>query len=598
MGTDRDKRERSRSYRRSSTYDRVRRRDNRRDEKFSERPDSRLERRKRSREQISHVSAKRRRHSRSPHRERDYKVASHRGRAPDCDAYEERTVRRVPSKSRDPPSRQDRDYRVDDRDSVYRSSRRVEKRGEYGNYDSRRRRGGSSRSGAEKIDSNRSSRRESRRRDGDSESSRRRGSRPTSGAQRDVGRRDREQEMCRGEAETGRLRDCGEQSYRDRSSRHRKRSRSRSVRGNKKRSRRDSRPPVLDDEEGHLIFSKGDVIQDRYRIIRELGEGTFGKVVECEDMAKNKNIAIKIIKNVKKYRDAAKLEINVLKKLAGYDPECKYKCVQMYDWFDYHGHKCIAFQLLGKSVFDFLKDNNYEPYPMEHVRSVAYELTLAVNFVHSNHLTHTDLKPENILFFDSNKVKKNKKSNSDVLLNPEIRLIDFGSATFDHEHHSSIIQTRHYRAPEVILKIGWTQACDIWSIGCIVIELALGYMLFDTHNSLEHLAMMERILGPIPQDMALQSGSSYFVKGKGVLDWDRESKEGRYVRRKVKELERYIPRDQRENRDWIDMFDLIRKMLEYDPKKRIKLADAFSHPFLEKYNLRKPSRSSSGYESR
>ena len=71
-----------------------------------------------------------------------------------------------------------------------------------------------------------------------------------------------------------------------------------------------------------------------------------------------------------------------------------------------------------------------------------------------------------------------------------------------------------------------------------------------------------------------------------------------YFRRKVKELERYIPRDQRENRDWIDMFDLIRKMLEYDPKKRIKLADAFAHPFLEKYNLRKPSRSSSGYESR
>ena len=60
---------------------------------------------------------------------------------------------------------------------------------------------------------------------------------------------------------------------------------------------------------------------DRYKIISELGEGTFGKVVKCEDLYKGRMIAIKIIKNVKKYREAAKLEINVLNKLAKYDPK-------------------------------------------------------------------------------------------------------------------------------------------------------------------------------------------------------------------------------------------------------------------------------------
>ena len=59
----------------------------------------------------------------------------------------------------------------------------------------------------------------------------------------------------------------------------------------------------------------------RYKIAAELGEGTFGKVVKCEDLQKNKILAIKIIKNVKKYRDAAKLEINVLTKLKKYDPK-------------------------------------------------------------------------------------------------------------------------------------------------------------------------------------------------------------------------------------------------------------------------------------
>jgi serine/threonine protein kinase len=75
--------------------------------------------------------------------------------------------------------------------------------------------------------------------------------------------------------------------------------------------------------------------------------------------------------------------------------------VKILDWFDYHGHTCIAFEILGLSVFDFLKDNNYEPYPMDHVRHISYQLCYAVKFLHDNKLTHTDLKPENILFANS-----------------------------------------------------------------------------------------------------------------------------------------------------------------------------------------------------
>lgn len=76
-------------------------------------------------------------------------------------------------------------------------------------------------------------------------------------------------------------------------------------------------------------------------------------------------------------------------------------CVKILDWFDYHGHTCIAFEMLGLSVFDFLKDNNYEPYPMDQVRHISYQLCYAVKFLHDNKLTHTDLKPENILFVNS-----------------------------------------------------------------------------------------------------------------------------------------------------------------------------------------------------
>lgn len=77
---------------------------------------------------------------------------------------------------------------------------------------------------------------------------------------------------------------------------------------------------VEDDEEGHLVYRPGDVLQARYKVISTLGEGTFGKVARCLDLRSNTVVALKIIKNVEKYREAAKLEINVLEKLNQADP--------------------------------------------------------------------------------------------------------------------------------------------------------------------------------------------------------------------------------------------------------------------------------------
>ncbi|XP_072402008.1 serine/threonine-protein kinase Doa-like [Diabrotica undecimpunctata] len=337
---------------------------------------------------------------------------------------------------------------------------------------------------------------------------------------------------------------------------------------------------VEDDDEGHLIYEAGDTIKGRYKILGTLGEGTFGKVVRVKDMEMDHYMALKIIKNVEKYREAAKLEISVLEKLADKDPSCEHLCVKMLDWFDYHGHMCIAFEILGLSVFDFLKDNNYQPYPLEQVRDIGYQLCYAVKFLHDIKLTHTDLKPENILFVDSSyDVVYNNKKRKDVkkVKRTEVRLIDFGSATFDHEHHSTIVSTRHYRAPEVILELGWAQPCDVWSIGCILFELYLGITLFQTHDNREHLAMMQRILGEIPVRMAKKTKTKYFYRGK--LEWDEKSSAGRYVRDNCKPLLRY---KQHDDTDHNALFDLIFKMLEYEPTERILLGDALQHPFFDK----------------
>ncbi|XP_024878345.1 dual specificity protein kinase CLK2 isoform X4 [Temnothorax curvispinosus] len=340
------------------------------------------------------------------------------------------------------------------------------------------------------------------------------------------------------------------------------------------------RPPsVEDDEDGHLVYQSGDILANRYKVLATLGEGTFGKVVKVKDLQMDHVMALKIIKNVEKYREAAKLEINALEKIAFKDPEGQHLCVKMLDWFNYHGHMCIAFEMLGLSVFDFLRDNSYQPYPLEHVRHMGYQLCYAVKFLHDNKLTHTDLKPENILFVDSDYDSTyNNKKRRDMrrVKRTDIRLIDFGSATFDHEHHSTIVSTRHYRAPEVILELGWSQPCDVWSIGCILFELYLGITLFQTHDNREHLAMMERILGTIPHRMARKTKTKYFYHGK--LDWDDKSSAGRYVRENCKPLHRYMLSDDEEHRQ---LFDLVQKMLEYEPSQRITLKDALTHPFFD-----------------
>ena len=86
----------------------------------------------------------------------------------------------------------------------------------------------------------------------------------------------------------------------------------------------------------------------------------------------------------------------------------------------------------------------------------------------------------------------------------------------------------------IFKELGWNQSCDVWSIGCILFEYYMGVTMFQTHSNREHLAMMERILGPIPHRMIKRSRKKYFRHSK--LDWDQYSSGGKYVRDNCKPL--------------------------------------------------------------
>ncbi|KAG2641895.1 hypothetical protein PVAP13_2KG219000 [Panicum virgatum] len=346
-----------------------------------------------------------------------------------------------------------------------------------------------------------------------------------------------------------------------------------------------------DDKDGHYIFAVGENLTSRYKIYKKIGEGTFGQVLECWDRERKEMVAIKIVRSVKKYSDAAMIEIDVLQKLARNDAAGKH-CVQIRNWFDYRSHICIVCEKLGPSLYDFLRKTGYRPFPIDLVRQIGEQLLESVAFMHRLQLIHTDLKPENILLVSSDYVKlpdpKDGSFSRKLPKSSAIKLIDFGSTAYHHQDRSYIVSTRHYRAPEVILGHGWSYPCDIWSIGCILIELCSGETLFQTHENLEHLAMMERVLGPLPQHMlerADQHAEKYIRRGR--LNWP----EGATTRESIRAVLK-LPRLQNLVMQHVDhsagdLIDLLKRLLAYEPSARLTAEEALSHGFFTRHGNRR-----------
>ncbi|GAY47275.1 hypothetical protein WN943_013470 [Citrus x changshan-huyou] len=363
-------------------------------------------------------------------------------------------------------------------------------------------------------------------------------------------------------------------------------------------ARNGSPPWREDDKDGHYMFALGENLTSRYKIHSKMGEGTFGQVLECWDRERKEMVAIKIVRGIKKYREAAMIEIEVLQQLAKHDKGGN-RCVQIRNWFDYRNHICIVFEKLGSSLYDFLRKNNYRSFPIDLVREIARQLLECIAFMHDLCMIHTDLKPENVLLVSSEYIKvpdyksssHTPKDSSYFKRMPKssaIKVIDFGSTTYERPDQNYIVSTRHYRAPEVILGLGWTYPCDIWSVGCILVELCTGEALFQTHENLEHLAMMERVLGPLPQHMLkrVDRHAEKYVR-RGRLDWP----EGAASRESIKSVMK-LPRLQNLIMQHVDhsagdLTHLLQGLLRYDPTDRLTAREALRHPFFTRDHLRR-----------
>ncbi|KAI9279558.1 kinase-like domain-containing protein [Sporodiniella umbellata] len=246
-----------------------------------------------------------------------------------------------------------------------------------------------------------------------------------------------------------------------------------------------------DDEQGNYKTVMGDHLGYRYEVLEELGQGSFGQVVKCLDHKLNSLVAVKLIRNKKRVYAQAKTEVKILSDLVAWDPEDTHHNVKMTDHFVFRQHLCIVCECLSMNLYEFIKVNHFQGFHLPLIKRFTMQLLRSLSLLAEHGWIHCDLKPENILLKHPNK--------------STIKVIDFGSSCPENERVYTYIQSRFYRAPEIIFGLAYTKAIDMWSIGCILAELYTGVPLFPGKNEQDQLCCMMEVLG-VP-DLAMIESS-------------------------------------------------------------------------------------------
>ncbi|KAJ5520350.1 hypothetical protein N7463_000803 [Penicillium fimorum] len=333
-----------------------------------------------------------------------------------------------------------------------------------------------------------------------------------------------------------------------------------------------------DDDRGDYNIVIGDHLAYRYEVVDVLGKGSFGQVVRCVDHKTGALVAIKIIRNKKRFHQQALIEVNLLQKLKEWDPHGKHSVVNFTQSFYFRGHLCISTELLGMNLYEFIKAHEFRGFSLKLIRVFTKQMLSSLVLLHAKKVIHCDLKPENILLVHP--------------LNSEIRVIDFGSSCFENEKVYTYIQSRFYRSPEVILGMSYGMPIDMWSLGCILAELFTGYPIFPGENEQEQLACIMEVFGP-PEKHLIEKSTrkKLFFDSLGKPRLTVSSK-GRRRRPSSKELRQALKCDDEA------FLDFITRCLRWDPARRISPHDALKHEFLTGVKAPRPRMYSSNSPSK
>lgn len=298
----------------------------------------------------------------------------------------------------------------------------------------------------------------------------------------------------------------------------------------------------------------------------------------------------------------------------------------------------MVLEFLGDSLLQLIRFNRYKGLELNKVREICKCILIALDYLHREvGIIHTDLKPENILVFSTIDPAKDpvRSGLTPILERPEggtlnggstmniiekklkrrarravanigvrrdsmgveapkparcldgidmrCKVVDFGNACWADKRFAEEIQTRQYRAPEVILLSGYTFSVDMWSFACIAFELATGDMMFAPKTGQgfsedeDHLALMMELLGKMPRKIAVGGARSKDF-------FDRHGDLKRIRRLKFLPLDRLLVTKYKfSETDAREFLEFLSPLLDFSPEKRPTAQQCLQHPWL---NLR------------
>ncbi|XP_031272770.1 mitogen-activated protein kinase homolog MMK1 [Pistacia vera] len=298
------------------------------------------------------------------------------------------------------------------------------------------------------------------------------------------------------------------------------------------------------------IFGNMFVVTAKYKPpIMPIGKGAYGIVCSALNSETNEHVAIKKIANAFDNKIDAKRTLREIKLLRHMDHE---NVVAIRDIVppperESFNDVYIAYELMDTDLHQIIRSN--QALSEEHCQYFLYQILRGLKYIHSANVLHRDLKPSNLL----------------LNANCDLKICDFGLArvTSETDFMTEYVVTRWYRAPELLLNSSdYTAAIDVWSVGCIFMELMDRKPLFPGRDHVHQLRLLMELIGT-PSEADIE-----------------------FLNENAKRYIRQLPPHNRQS--FTEKFasvhplaiDLVEKMLTFDPRQRITVEDALAHPYL------------------